>query len=169
MHLGNSIDRLSKGCVVYLALMIVLQFSAVSNLAQSRDAKGGIASMPISSTPDRVANEMVLESDALTVRHITINPGYTGYHYKHPGGSIILLRDYSYRIAIPLNGELESELKVGDVMRIDPGDYVLANPGSKPLEFLSIEMKHAAPTAKAGDGATTFNLPAGLCWINNVR
>jgi mannose-6-phosphate isomerase-like protein (cupin superfamily) len=45
-------------------------------------------------------------------------------------------------MAIPLSGELDAELKVGDVIRVPPGDYVLENPTTKPLDFLSIEVKH---------------------------
>jgi hypothetical protein len=84
---------------------------------------------------------MVFESEGLTIRHITVKPGVTGYHYRHPGGSIILLREYPLKMPIPLGEELNVELKVGGIIPVDAGDYLLENPTTKLLEFLSIETK----------------------------
>jgi quercetin dioxygenase-like cupin family protein len=125
-------------------LMLIATFAPGSGItiAQSIIPKNVATSAPVSFPPDRVSSAVVFESEAITVRRITIGPNSTGYRYRHPGGSIILLGEYSYKIAIPLSGELDAELKVGDVIRVPPGDYVLENPTTKPLDFLSIEVKH---------------------------
>ena len=153
---------------MFVALIVVLNCS-VRNIAQSRDSRSMTAGSSVSSDTDHVANETVLESEALTIRHLTINPGCTGYHYKHPGGSIILLREYAYQIAIPLSDEqLQSQLRVGDVIRIEPGDYVLENHDAKPLEFLSIEMKRSVLSVNPGEGPQP-SIPAGIHLIRKVR
>jgi len=85
--------------------------------------------------------ELVFESEAVTIRHITIKPEATGYHYRHPGGSIILLHEYSLKMPIFLGEVLDGELKAGDAIPIPAGDYLLENPTTRPLDFLSIEKK----------------------------
>jgi mannose-6-phosphate isomerase-like protein (cupin superfamily) len=122
---------------VVLMLIATLALDSGITIAQSITTSAAVSLLP-----DRVSNAVVLESEAITVRRITISPNSTEYHYHHPGGSIILLGEYSYTIPIPLSGELDAELRVGDVIRVPPGDYVLENPTVKPLDFLSIEVKH---------------------------
>ena len=125
-------------------LMLIATFALGSGviIAQSITPRSVATSAPVTPPPDRASNAVVLESEAITVRRITVGPNSSGYHYHHPGGSIILLGEYPYTIPIPLSGELDAELKVGDVIRVPPGDYVLENPTVKPLDFLSIEVKH---------------------------
>ena len=142
MRIGIHIHRNSVRLAVVLTLVVMSAFASVITVAQSTNPKGGSTSARASLAFDRVANSVVFESEALTVRRITLSPNSTGYQLRHPGGSIILLGEYSYKLTIPISVELEAGLKVGDVIPVPPGDYVLDNPTTKPLDFLSIEMKH---------------------------
>jgi len=142
MLLGTAIQSISKKRMGALVLMAISGFGSANAIAQSIDSKSRNTSMPVSFATERVTNAVVFETEAIVVRRITVSPNSTGYHYRHPGGSIVLLSEYSYPIPIPLSEELKVELKAGDVIRVPSGDYVLENPSLKPLDFLSIEMKH---------------------------
>jgi len=122
-------------------LMVLLALSSLTTVAQSTNPRSAGSVMPISANSDRVGMELVFESEAVTIRHITIKPEATGYHYRHPGGSIILLHEYSLKMPIFLGEVLDGELKAGDAIPIPAGDYLLENPTTRPLDFLSIEKK----------------------------
>lgn len=141
MRLHTRINFISKSSVVP-AVMVLAAIWSVTAFAQSTNPKGACSLLSIATTSDRVGNELVFESETVTVRHITIQPDASGYHYRHPGGSIVLLREYSLKMPIPLGEVLEGELKVGDVIAVAAGDYLLENPTTRPLDFLSIEKKH---------------------------
>jgi hypothetical protein len=130
---------LVRGLAIF-ALVVVMGCSPAATMAQS-NSRHDIASLTISNASDRVANQLVFESEAITIRHITLPPDVTGYEYHHPGGSIILLQEYAYKIPIPMSGTLDGQLKVGDVIQIAAGNYILENPTPKTLDFLSIERK----------------------------
>jgi len=123
------------------ALMVLLAFASITTEAQSTNPRSASSIVPISTGSDRVGIELVFESETVTVRHITIKPDAVPYHYRHPGGSIILLHEYSLKMPILLGEVLEGELKAGDAIPVPAGDYLLENPTTKPLEFLSIEKK----------------------------
>ncbi|PWT92994.1 MAG: hypothetical protein C5B55_05305 [Blastocatellia bacterium] len=110
-------------------------------LGQARNASNANTSIPVSTNADPIANTIVFQSENITVRRITISPGSSGYHFRHPGGSIIFLSECPFRISIPLGAELDAEFQLGAVIPIPAGDYVLENHSSKALEFLSIERK----------------------------
>src|SRR5215831_2531918 len=115
MRRQNRLDLISRTAAM-CALMLILEFSPAITMAQSKNADSAGATIPISTASDRIANQLVFESEAITIRHITLPPDTNGYEYWHPGGSIILLRDYSFKMPIPLDGKLDGELKVGDVI-----------------------------------------------------
>ena len=141
MHLQSRTQLLAKRLTVALTLLVMFGPGSIITTAQSFNRDSVSASTANSEAADRDANAVVFESDAITVRRITIKPNSTGYHYSHPGGSIILLSEYSFKLPIPLSGELDAKLKVGDVIPIEAGDYVFENPTSRSLDFLSIEKK----------------------------
>ena len=134
-------SRILSKCFVVVLLLAVMEFCSATTTAQSNDVKTR-STTPIPSTANRVANVLVLESEAITLRRITIGPNSTGHPYRHPGGWIIFLSNYSFQITLPLISELEAEFKVGDLIPVPRGEYVLQNPSSKPFEFLSIEINH---------------------------
>ena len=140
MHMQSGLDLLTRRLTVVLTLVMMFELGSFITAAQSVN-RGSISANAITEKADR-ADSVVFESETITVRRITIEPNSTGYHYKHPGGSIILLSEYTFKIPMPpLSGELDAKLKVGDVIQIEAGDYVLENPTSTPLDFLSIEKK----------------------------
>ena len=141
MHLQSRAQLLAKRLTVVLTLLVMFGPGSINTAAQSFNRDSVSASTANSEAADRDANAVVFETDAISVRRITIKPNSTGYHYRHPGGSIILLSEYSFKLPIPLSGELDAKLKVGDVIPVEAGDYVLENPTSKFLDFLSIEKK----------------------------
>jgi len=140
MH-NRTIDFVGSNLVLLLLLGAAYDFSAATSLGQARNSENASSIAAASASSEEVANELVLDSAGVTVRHIIVNPQAFGVHYWHPGGSIILLREYPFKIPIPLSAGLEAGLKVGDVIPVAPGDYVLENPTSRPLDFLSIEKK----------------------------
>jgi hypothetical protein len=142
MRLGIAIQSISKRSAGALILIAISGFGSANAIAQSIDSKSRNTSTSVSLATEHVTSAVVFETEATIVRRITVSPNSTGYHYRHPGGSIVLLSEYSYPIPLPLSEELKVELKVGDAIRVPSGDYVLENPTMKPLDFLSIEMKH---------------------------
>jgi hypothetical protein len=140
MRLRTRIEVISK-LRVGPAVIVLLAFYSLTAVAQSTNPGRASSILPISTTTDRVGNELVFESYTITIRHITIKPNAVGYPYRHSGGSIILLHEYAFTIHIPLGEVLDGELKAGDVIPVAAGDYLLENPTTKPLEFLSIEKK----------------------------
>jgi len=141
MHLQRGTQWLTKRLTESLTLVLIFELALIVTAAQSINHNSVRAPISTSEKTDRDANAVVFESTDITVRRITIRPNSTGYHYRHPGGSIVLLAEYSFKLPIPLSGELDAKLKVGDVIQVEAGDYVLENPTSKPLDFLSIEKK----------------------------
>ena len=139
MHMRSGIDLLTRRLTLILTLLMMFGLGSFTTAAQSLN-RTSVSENAITEKVDRV-DSVVFESETITVRRITIKPNSSGYHYKHPGGSIILLSEYSFKIPIPLSEELDAKLKVGDVIQIEAGDYVLDNPTSTPLDFLSIEKK----------------------------
>ena len=141
MYLQSGTPLLTKRFTLAFALILIAELCSIVTPAQTINRTAVSAIVPTSEPTERVANAVVFENEDITVRRITILPNSTGDHYQHPGGSIILLRDYSFKIPIPLTEELNTELKVGDVIQVEPGDYVLENRTSNLLDFLSIEKK----------------------------
>jgi len=123
-----------------LGLIVVLMgcCSAVTS-AQVRNVSNPNTAIAVSTNANPVTNTIVFQSKTITVRRISISPGSSGYRYRYPGGSIIFLTECPFFFSIPLGPEIEAEFQVGAVIPIPAGDYVLENPNSKPLEFLSIE------------------------------
>jgi len=134
---NNSANRIW----LVLPFIVLSQFFSVAVFGQSTSTRSASLAVPISTPKDLVGNELVFESGSIAVRHITIQPYAAPFHYRHPGGSIILLQEFSMTMPIPLGEVLDGQLKVGDVIRVPAGDYVLENPTTKPLDFLSIEKK----------------------------